>query len=43
MKDKGLVTMDNFKKTIGMFFQDARLSADEIEFVIKMTPKTVDQ
>jgi len=42
-KDKGQVTVENFKKVISVFFNEARLTSEEIDFVIRMTPRTVDQ
>jgi EF-hand domain pair len=42
-RDKGQVTVENFKKVLKQFFNEARLTPEEIEFVIKMTPRTVDQ
>jgi Ca2+-binding EF-hand superfamily protein len=42
-KKKGLITTEYFRKVLTMFFADARLSEVETEFVMKLTPRTVDQ
>jgi Ca2+-binding EF-hand superfamily protein len=42
-KEKGLISVEYFKKVLSMFFQESRLSDFEIEFVMRLTPKTVDQ
>lgn len=41
--EKGLISPEYFKKVLSMFFFDSNLSEVEIELVMKMTPKTVDQ
>jgi hypothetical protein len=41
-REKGQVTVENFKKVINVFFNEARLTSEEMEFVIRMTPRTVD-
>lgn len=41
-KEKGLVTQEFFKKVLAMFFQEAQLTDAEVDFVLKLTPKTVD-
>ncbi len=42
-KEKGLVSLEYFKKVISMFFSEAKLSDNDLEFILRMTPKTVDQ
>jgi hypothetical protein len=39
----GQVTVENFKKVISVFFGEAHLNSEEVEFVMRMTPRTVDQ
>lgn len=41
-KDKGLISMENFKKVLNIFFREAKLMDNEVEFILRMTPKTVD-
>ena len=42
VKEKGLISLDNFKKILSMFFAEAKLDISEVEFILKLTPKTVD-
>jgi Ca2+-binding EF-hand superfamily protein len=42
-REKGLISAENFRKILTMFFADAKLEESEIEFILKLTPKTVDQ
>lgn len=36
-REKGLVSVENFKKILTMFFSDARLDSQEIDFVLRLT------
>ena len=42
-REKGQITVENFKKVINVFFNEARLTSEEVEFVIRMTTPTVDK
>jgi len=41
-KEKGLISVDSFKKVITMFFADAKLDEKDQDFILKLTSKTVD-